>query len=189
MNLLRISPAVDDFAQLAFPEAVLQARLPYFLFDGQPKADVWQEATADWVMETAELPRPDVAHIQIGALALSPRATTLLRPVLDDAAELLPLRVEGAGGGSECWHVLNVTRVLDLLDPVKTVYQVRPNGRAGRVLEPVLRRDLPDLHGVFKIAGLPTQIFTIKARDGWQAIFRHHGLSGLIFTDWSGSSA
>lgn len=103
---------------------------------------------------------------------ISARARRVLGRWLEQGVELLPTLCDE----DELW-ILNVTRVLDVLDVERSEGRRLPSGRYSELTKPVLRSPLPDC-GFFRIPGQVSQLF---ATEGLVDLIQRESLTGLHF--------
>jgi len=100
--------------------------LDLFGNDGNKKADRWNPPPIRWHDDEGRKKNkyryPDIAYI-FGSWALSPTTAELLRPVISDVAELLPLPFN-----DEIWYYMNVYNRINALDKANTRYRVYSTG-------------------------------------------------------------
>jgi len=113
------------------------------IFWSQPrqKATDWHPPSIRWYDDDdRKIDRykdPDITQIQAGSYLLGTRAAELLRPVISDVAELLPVPFQ-----EEIWYFMNVFNQIDAVDKVNSRYMVYSTGEVSRVLEDIVF--LPD---------------------------------------------
>ncbi|MBI3562546.1 MAG: hypothetical protein HY080_12615 [Gammaproteobacteria bacterium] len=139
-----VPPAnLNDIKTLVLQEsnAVLLAgksTIPPSVFDctGQKKAHDWRPPAIRWYDDDGpnrnKYRDPDIARIVSMAWVLSPTTATLLRPVISDVAELLPLPFN-----DETWYFMNVfNQINDALDREHSKYKIYRSGEVGYLLKP-----------------------------------------------------
>lgn len=98
----------------------------------EKKAAHWNPPTIKWFDDDGrnldKYKDPDISSISVGSYILSPRAAKLLRPVVSDVAELLPISFQG-----ETWYFMNVFNRIDAVDKAKSRYKIYSSGRVGPV--------------------------------------------------------
>ncbi len=126
------------------------------------------------------------AHCWEGGFIVDTHASTVLKPVLQRCAELLPLKRYKGG----IYYLLNVLNCLDCLDEQRTKWRVGKKNKArfaideyqfvpDRLTDSTLFR-IPKNVALFTVAGHP------RAKVEFKAIVEREGLSGLKFEEvWS----
>jgi hypothetical protein len=98
---------------------------------GEKKAVNWDPPAIRWFVYPARnlnrYKTPDISFIDISSsLFFSPHATELMRPVVDDVAELLPIPFN-----DETWYFLNVFNRIDAFDEAHSSYEIYDSGKRG----------------------------------------------------------
>lgn len=147
MSVYRLDFALNDYAGLLTVDENDLDRLGPF--DGTPQAETWEHVALRWEPNDSR-PVPDATEVA-GAPVLGPRAREALGDLLDGRGEWLPVEV----GGSEGWHLFNVTRLSDGLDEERSELSRFGDGRLRRVevfeFDPAVLSD----ETVFKLAQKP----------------------------------
>lgn len=121
---------------------------------------------------------PDIAAFGPTDFALSPKATAVLRPHLDDVADFIPLDLAGIR-----WYALRVRNHQDILDRDNTVRRIRPHsGRPGRFIKTVIHTDRLADGRLFCIVDRGAAVWTTDAPKSLYSLVTEHGLSGLTFS-------
>jgi hypothetical protein len=129
------------------------------------------------------LPKPDVTGLfALPLLVFRPGAVERMIFVIQAAGELLPLPV-----GDEELQVLNVTTVVDCLDPDRSKWAIGKSGtRLWVERHEFLTRRLPE-STLFRIPEASSQVFTISGRwsreEEFKPLYEDLGLFGLRFTE------
>jgi hypothetical protein len=110
--------------------------LDLFGNDGNKKANRWNPPPIRWYDDDGrkrdKYRDPDIARILSIGWVLSPTTAELLRPVISDVAELLPLPFNG-----ETWYFMNVfNQINDALDREHSKYKIYRSGEVGYLLKP-----------------------------------------------------
>lgn len=189
MRVYRLEQAPDRW-QCLHPKGMKYLDVfntPAELDEGASRAAGWTPppvAPADPDLEPSDFSMPDS-----GALVVNPRACAALRPLLEEAGELLPVPYRG-----ETHHFLHVTRYVDAFD----LAAARLN-RIGEITRYAFVPAELDGVGLFKIAtvwkgktpGCDLELFLAdgrreKDRD-FRALVKKHKLQGLEFKKvWEG---
>ena len=104
---------------------------------GDKKADRWPDPPPGirWFDDDGrnlnKYKDPDISYVTVGGYVLSPRAAELLRPIISDVAELLPLPFQG-----ETWYFMNVFNHIDVVDKANSRYKIYSNGKTGYLIRP-----------------------------------------------------
>jgi len=160
--------------------------VPDHLEEGDSRAGEWKPPPVEWV--DSDLEDGDFSMPDSGALIAHPRAAAIMRPLLEEAGEVLPVP-----HGGETYDFLHVTRYVDGLDWDRA--KVDRDGEITRYA--FLPEQLADV-GLFKIATterkgklvMDLELYVVAdhrapERD-FVALFRRHGLRGLEFEKvWS----
>ncbi len=101
-------------------------------YQGRKKAPNWTPPAIEWFDDDGrnldKYKDPDITYCTPGSFILAPRAAELLRPVVSDVAELLPIPFQG-----ETWYFMNVFNQIDAVDKAKSRYKIYKSGRVGPV--------------------------------------------------------
>jgi hypothetical protein len=108
------------------------SRIDEFVCTVEKKAGRWNPPAIEWDDDDGRnLDRykdPDITDNPARSFMLGPRAAELLRPVISDVAELLPIPFQG-----ETWYFMNVFNKIDAVDKANSRYKVYSTGRIGPV--------------------------------------------------------
>lgn len=98
--------------------------------NGAPRANDWEPLALKWAYDDQDEANgfPDIALWRAGEYACSQKAFPILKNVLGDACEFLPLIVS-----DEPWFAIHVLNTVDALDREKTVFNYRENGKINRI--------------------------------------------------------
>jgi len=135
--------------------------LPPDAFDtrGGKKTENWYPPAIRWFDDDGrkldKYKDPDISYIG-GAdnLIFSPHATELIRPVVDDVAELLPIPFNG-----ETWAFLNVFNRVDAFDETNSKYAIYESGKRGWLEKPAFFPDKVPHAKLFMIPENRTRIY------------------------------
>lgn len=122
----------------ALTMAGISSPIPEDIFDCQPrkKAADWHATDIRWYDDDGRninrYKDPDIAKIGPGSYFLGPRAAELLRPVISDVAELLPVPFQG-----ETWYFMNVFNQIDAVDTANSRYMVYSTGEVSPIVEKI----------------------------------------------------
>ncbi len=111
-----------------------KSTIPRGIFDcdGHKKAANWHPPEIEWFDDDGrnidKYKDPDITYTPAASYILGPRAAELLRPVISDVAELLPVPFQG-----ETWYFMNVFNQIDVVDKAKSIYKIYSSGRVGPV--------------------------------------------------------
>jgi hypothetical protein len=153
--------------------------VPATLEEGESRAATWKAPPVDQI--DPDLEESDFSNPDSGAWIFHPRALAVLRPLLEEAGELLPVRY-----GKETYQFLHVTRYVDALDPEAT--QLNRIGEIKRYA--FVPKKLAGV-GLFKIATTwrgktPVCDLDLFLADGhrdashdFRALVKKHGLRGV----------
>jgi hypothetical protein len=110
----------------------VESRIEEFDCTVEKKAARWNPPAIVWFDDDGrklnKYKDPDISYIFLGSYILSPHAAELLRPVVSDVAELLPIPFQG-----ETWYFMNVFNRIDAIDKAKSRYKIYSSGRVGPV--------------------------------------------------------
>lgn len=153
-------------------------RLPWFT--GKTMADVWPnpEVYIFYGFEDDDdSPNPgDFPYFRSsGVLACSERALKVIKPLVANFVEILPLDYK-----DQHFYTLNVLNVVDCVDYTRSIVEYSQSGR------PSIRRLRFDLDcvGDKPIFKIPQYVLTtIFVSDVFKSLVENHGLVGLEFTE------
>jgi len=117
----------------AFPDDIFWSQPRQKTADWHPPGIRWYDDDGHNIQRYKD---PDIAEIDLTSYLLGPRAAELLRPVISDVAELLPVPFQG-----ETWYFMNVFNQIDAVDKVNSRYMVYSTGRIGGVEKIVFLAD------------------------------------------------
>lgn len=110
----------------------VESRADEFDCTVEKKAGHWNPPAIKWFdgdrRKLDKYKDPDIASSPAYTYILGPRAAELLRPVINDVAELLPIPFQG-----ETWYFMNVFNQIDVVDKAKSIYKIYSSGRVGPV--------------------------------------------------------
>jgi hypothetical protein len=184
MKVFEVKP---DFAFLTFytcdPNGPEDVEEEYSL-DGRSKLATWKplpmfEADGD-------LKQGNFAHCWDGGFIVDTHASTVLKPILEKCAELLPLkRYKG-----RVYHLLNVLNCLDCLDEQRTKWRVGKKNKVRFAIDEY--QFVPDkltdstLFRIPKNVSLFTVVGRPRAKVEFKTMVEREGLTGLKFEEiWS----
>ncbi len=182
MNVYSVSLDVDHYQSLELVDLDSDWEAMY-KFDGNPIEERQPLRVTVFFDDELEkqLPPGDFPSLFAGVPALSQRAVQVLRPLIEDDGQLLPLQC--AGGE---YFILNLTNFVDALDERQSEIVRFPDGK--KVLDIKRFGFVPaKLQNVdiFKLPQLPLgQVFVT---DGFVKTVRDEGLVGIDFA-WLWSS-
>lgn len=170
-----------------FASAVVQAKDEAWVYrklQGRtPASEPWR--TLELKLDKPKLPHPDFPGFDYSGLVCGERAMAAVGGVLRETGELFPVKLRGAKGAYQLYHI--PVRTAGLLDAKKTTWRDVagekclhvPAFRADRI-EPKLKLfKIPEDHGL----GIFCVERTGKAKDGeFKALVEKHGLTGLRFS-------
>lgn len=110
----------------------IESRADEFYYSTVKKVANWNPPTIEWYGDDGrnldKYKDPDIAQSPAYTFILGSRAAELLRPVVSDVAELLPIPFQG-----ETWYFMNVFNQIDVVDKEKSRYKIYSSGRVGPV--------------------------------------------------------
>lgn len=114
-----------------------ESRADVFDYSVEKKADHWNPPALRWYNDDGrnleKYKDPDIAQSPAYTYILGPRAAQLLRPVVSDVAELLPISFQG-----QTWYFMNVFNQIDALDKARSRYHIYYDGTVSPiVIKPV----------------------------------------------------
>ncbi len=125
---------------------------------------------------------PDISRISVPAnLILGPHATSLVKDVVSDVAELLPVPFN-----DEVWSLLNVYNVIGAVDKSNCQYKIRKNGKVGSLQKLAFYPDKVPHAKLFKVPENPTSVYFAEhhpddSADNFKNIVEKNKLSGIKF--------
>lgn len=183
MKVYRLEQDPDRW-QCLFPKGAKYLNvfgIPDDLNEGDSRAAGWKPPPVEQV--DADLEESDFSMPDSGALIVNPRACEVLRRLLEEAGELLPVPYKG-----ETYHFLHVTRYVDALDLELTTFN-----RIGEIKRYAFVPEKLAGVGLFKIAtmwrkGEPVcelELYLAAGHRGpdhdFRALVKAHTLRGLEF--------
>jgi hypothetical protein len=136
----------------------VKSRIDQFDCDGQKKAAHWHPPAIKWDDDDGlNLDRykdPDITDNPGRSFMLGPRAAELLRPVISDVAELLPVPFQG-----ETWYFMNVFNQVSAMDKEHSRYAILSSGKKGWLEKPVFFADKVPHAKLFIIPESPGRFF------------------------------
>ncbi|TCI02438.1 hypothetical protein EZV61_13860 [Corallincola luteus] len=183
-SIFSVSPDVDRYLTLQETglEMALQSTNGELIeLRGVPQADRWQTVEVEWLIDdlSEEMVVPDIAAWGSTEFACSEPVADLLRPVLKDTCEFLPLSLNG-----ERWYALHVLAKYNAINEGQTVLNYRANGKPSRVRKfkkLVLNASGIEKDGLFRIDGCGLATYCTDGPNGLFEAVKKHGLSGLEF--------
>ncbi len=145
-------------------------------FDGRRKKDTWEieEFTSIYDDGKPRLIGDFVlcaSHIPI----ISERALSILRPILADDAEVLPISIKG-----KPFYIINVTTVLNCLNYEKSKYICFPDSNRIMLIEQyVFDRKKISKHNVFRLIDEPRRYVFVT--DAFKVACEENGFTGCEF--------
>ncbi len=183
MAVYSISYDIDNFPILEETglELSMQATTGDLLdLHGAPRSETWEPLELQWVYDDQDKANglPDIALWRAGQYACSERALQLIKDVVGDSCEFLPVRVDG-----ESWYAIHVLTTIDAIDRKLTIFNYRKNGeinRTRRFQKLVLRSEVSSGYGLFHVkdAGLHTY-----CNDAFYEAVGTGDLTGLTFNE------
>ncbi len=129
-----------------------------FYCTGEKKTADWHPPAIRWFDDDGRnidrYKDPDFAQNSSYSYMLGPRAAELLRPVISDVAELLPVPFQG-----ETWYFMNVFNLVDAMDKEHSRYAVRASGKKGWLEKPAFFADKVPHSKLFIIPDAPGRIY------------------------------
>jgi hypothetical protein len=184
MRVFEIKP---DFAYQTFytsdPNGLDDVEEEYSL-DGGSKLANWKPLPM--FEADGHLKQGNFSHCWEGGFIVDTRASTVLKPILEECAEMLPLkRYKG-----RAYHLLNVLNCVDCLDEQRTKWRVGKKNKTRFAIDEFqfIPERLPDsmLFRIPKNVALFTVVGHPKARAEFKTIVEREGLTGLKFDEvWS----
>ncbi|MBI3560466.1 MAG: hypothetical protein HY080_01925 [Gammaproteobacteria bacterium] len=111
-----------------------------FECDGHKKTAHWNPPAIEWFADDGrkidKYKDPDFATNPSQSYILGPRAAELLRPVISDVAELLPVPFQG-----ETWYFMNVFNQVNAMDTANSRYKMYSTGEKGWLEKPAFFAD------------------------------------------------
>ncbi len=137
----------------------VKSRIDQFDCNGQKKAANWNPPAIEWDDDDGlNLDRykdPDITDNPARSFILGPRAAELLRPVISDVAELLPIPFQG-----ETWYFMNVfNQVKGAMDKENSRYAIYDTGERGWLEKPAFFADKVPHAKLFIIPESPGRFF------------------------------
>jgi hypothetical protein len=183
MDVYTLGSLPDEYAALlTVDDGDLDRLQP---FDGSPMADAWSPIRMHWETEGGD-PIPDFDITVGGGLAFNARALEALGDLLEGRGELLPVNVEGDGGGPH-W-VFNLTHLSDALDEERSdVARFKSSGRIMDIDRYEFDPERLSGETIFKLAQRPRSQY--YATDEFRVRVEEAGLTGFDFRQriWSGA--
>lgn len=183
VKVFRIRPDVNRWGYLV-PAPGETAAGDELVFDGSSRAWSWRPLHLGH-RPPGKAP-PDFMKLGHGALVLQEAARKLTQPLLERCAELLEVHLlDDTLSHAKLAHVVNLTRVVDCLDPEGTEW-VEVQGRRVHVKRYCFRPEaLPEV-ALFKVEGLERdRVFTVSGRgdrgQDFKRLVEGAGLTGLVF--------
>lgn len=153
---------------------------------GEKKADNWNPPGIRWFDDDGrnldKSKDPDISYISTASsLILTPHTSDIIRPVINEVAELLPVSFNG-----ELWNLLNVYNVIDVLDKKNCEYDIRKNGQVGRLKKLAFRPDKVPHAKLFKIPERRSRIYFAEhhpddSENNFKNIVEKNKLFGIEF--------
>jgi hypothetical protein len=136
----------------AFPEDIFESQPRQKAADWHPPGIRWYDDDGRNIQRYKD---PDITQIDLLSYLLGPRAAELLRPVISDVAELLPVPFQG-----ETWYFMNVFHRADALDKANSHYMVYSTGEVSRALEkPAFFADKVPHAKLFMLTGVRGRVY------------------------------
>lgn len=136
----------------------VKSRIDQFDCDGDKKAANWNPPAIKWFdgdgRNIDRYKDPDFATNPAYSFILGPRAAELLRPVINDVAELLPIPFQG-----ETWYFMNVFNQINAMDKEHSRYAVRHSGKKGWLEKPAFFADKVPHAKLFIIPEAPGRFY------------------------------
>ena len=111
-----------------------------FDYTVEKKAAHWNSPALKWYdgdrRKLHKYKDPDITQSPAYTYILGPRAAKLLRPVIDDVAELLPIPFQG-----ETWYFMNVFHQVNAMDKENSQYKTYSTGEKGWLEKPAFFAD------------------------------------------------
>ena len=153
-------------------------------YQGQKKASNWAPPAIEWYDDDGrnldKYKDPDITYCTPGSFILGPRAAELLRPVISDAAELLPIPFQG-----ETWYFMNVFHQIDAVDKAKSRYKIYQSGKVGPVEKIVFSPEKIPHAKLFTIPESHTELFYAEHHpdtnpDTFKNVVEQNKLFGIV---------
>jgi len=132
--------------------------LDTFVSRGKKKADGWNPPAIEWFDDDGRnLERyrdPDITYITSGGFILAPKAAEIMKLVVDDVAELLPVPIN-----AETWYFLNVYNQVDAFDAENSRYAIYESGERGYLEKPAFLPNKVPHAKLFKIPEDPARVY------------------------------
>lgn len=136
----------------------VESRVDEFDCTPERKADHWNPPAIKWYdgdhRKLDKFKDPDIAKSPAYTYILGPRAAELLRPVVIDVAELLPILFQ-----EETWYFMNVFNRIDAVDKAKSHYKIFSSGKVGPVEKIVFSTEKLPHAKLFTIPESPSELF------------------------------
>ena len=155
-----------------------------YLLDGKSKLSTWKPLPIFEADPGLEL--GNFAYCWDGGFVVDTSAAEVLKPILEQCAELLPLK----GYKSRAYHLLNVLNCPDCLDEQRTKWRVGKKNKTRFAIEEYafMPEKLPDstLFRIPKNVALFTVVDHPNSSAEFKKIVEREGLTGLKFDEvWS----
>ncbi len=130
-----------------------------FLCRGNKKVDNWNPPLIEWFKDDgrdlSKFRDPDIAYIfGSSSFLINPKRIELLRPTIENEAELLPVPFNGGN-----WYFMNVFNHINALDKAKSRYKIYSSGKVGPLQKAIfLPEKLPHAK-LFMIPERPSRIY------------------------------
>ena len=159
---------------------------------GDKKADRWPDPPPGirWFDDDGrnlnKYKDPDISYVTVGGYVLSPQAAKLLRPIISDVAELLPLPFQG-----ETWYFMNVFNQIDAIDKAKSRYKIYSTGETGYLIRPGFFPEKVPHAKLFTVPETPSIYYAERHPDDnpntFQNVVERNKLFGIKFHKvWEG---
>lgn len=143
--------------------------------NGQKKLSSWKAPQVHWsAQENDNEKTPDIAYLNPGFYAFNEKALSVLRNILEENGELLPLPIKG-----EQWMAFNPTNEIDCIDSEETEWKIRRSGDKGRILKLVLNESDCKDAAIFQIPETNKNSFYIS--EDFVNIVTVNQLTGIEF--------
>lgn len=131
---------------------------PDIFYQGKKKASDWEPPAIEWFADNSrnldKYKEPDISYCTPGSYILAPRAAELLRPVVSDVAELLPIPFQG-----ETWYFMNVFNQIDAMDKERSRYKTYSTGERGWLEKPAFFADKVPHAKLFIVPQAPGRLY------------------------------
>lgn len=137
-----------------------KSTIPDDIFDYsvEQKAGHWNPPALRWYEDDGrnldKYKDPDITYNPAGSYILAPRAAELLRPVVSDVAELLPIPFQG-----ETWYFMNVFNQINAMDKEHSQYKTYSTGERGWLEKPAFFADKVPHAKLFTIPEAPGRLY------------------------------